>query len=124
MFPTGVGGKFRNAGTTWICGGATQNPFWQLAPAWHTTPQAPQFTGLVKMLVSHPSAGLPLQSRKLTLQTKLQLPLEQAGAALVTGGQTLPHIPQLFLSLPTSVHCGPVGVMHTSCKGLHVGTSS
>lgn len=62
-------------------------------------PQPPQLATLVFRFTSQPLAALPSQSRKPALQVNPQVPTRQEGAALASGGHTVPHIPQLFVSL-------------------------
>jgi hypothetical protein len=60
----------------------------------HTLPQPPQWLTLVLVLVSQPSAGLPLQLPKPGLQPAIvQLPATQPGVPLATE-QAFPQAPQ------------------------------
>ncbi len=69
-----------------------------LAPE-QTWPQLPQLLTLLLMLVSQPSAWLPLQSAKPELQPAItQVPLVQAMVALAAE-QTWPQPPQLLTLL-------------------------
>ena len=78
-------------------------------PAPQTLPHIPQLLLSVLVLTSHPSAALPLQLPKPLLQLPTpQIPPEQPGVPLATGGQTMPQPPQwLVLVLVLTSHPSP-----------------
>src|SRR5262245_63516681 len=56
-----------------------------------TAPHPPQWLVSLLVLVSQPSAPLPLQLSKGALQVNPQVPPEQVDVELVGGVQTVPH---------------------------------
>jgi hypothetical protein len=71
-----------------------------LAIGAHIWPHEPQLLTVVNTLTSQPSAMIPLQSAKPTLQVILQTPLTQKATAF-GNEHTLPQDPQLFTSVLT-----------------------
>jgi hypothetical protein len=67
----------------------------------HMTPHEPQFP-IVVSVASHPLATLLSQLPKPGLHESVHIPFEQLGVSL-TVLQTLPHVPQLFGSVPVEV---------------------
>lgn len=90
----------------WLHEAMAQAPLEHLAVAFarlQTVPQAPQFCVLFRMLISHPSAAMPLQSSNPGLHARMaQLPAEQVEVALGRS-QTLPHVPQFASSVSNDV---------------------
>ncbi len=73
-------------------------PATQVAPrptgAWHIIPQRPQCATVVRVSVSHPSAGFMLQSAKPALHPRTEhRPLVHIAVALASA-QAAPHAPQ------------------------------
>ena len=62
-------------------------------------PQLWQLVVLLPRLTSQPFAALPSQSAKPALQVNPQVPELHAGTALATPGHTVPHMPQLAVSV-------------------------
>jgi hypothetical protein len=70
-----------------------------LAGAGHTVPHAPQWAGVVRVLVSHPLAGLASQLPKPLAHTPTShAPMRHTGEALSTAGHAPPHAPQWVTS--------------------------
>ncbi len=71
-------------------------PSVQVAVAWtrtHGAPQAPQLLGSFWVLVSQPSASLPLQFLKPVLhEPSTQAPAEHAAMAFVNEGQAVQNV--------------------------------
>lgn len=77
-----------------------QTPLWHsalpIAGGGQTKEHEPQWLVFVFRFVSQPSEKRPLQSPKPRLQeATIQLPLMQPAMPFATGGQTIPHAPQL-----------------------------
>src|SRR5207245_11646444 len=120
--------------------GKVQAPFTHVAPAGQVIPQPPQFAELVKMLVSQPSARVPLQLANpalhvpthvrpppLTVHTPLPLVNEQTSPAVFPAqaasdatvhtpfahtpdAQCVPQVPQLFGSVVVLTQLPPQNV--------------
>jgi len=89
-----------------------QKPFSQRADAlgnWHVAPHRPQWSALVRMLVSHPFGLSPSQSPRLAAQPiRVQAPLTHAASPSVKRAtQLAPHAPQWAGSLRSDTHCAP-----------------
>ncbi len=65
-----------------------------LAGDTRAVPQAPQWSGLVRVSTSQPLPGAPSQSSKPVLHARPQRPVSQRAAALAPAGHTLPQVPQ------------------------------
>ena len=87
-------------------------PLEHVAPAFagvgQALPQPPQCATVVRVLVSQPSVGLPLQSPKPMLHAKLHALLAQVVVALALFGQTFPQKPQ-FCGSEAGVDSHPSG---------------
>jgi len=61
----------------------------------HILPQAPQLLTSLVVLISQPSARLPLQFANPVVHVIPQAEDEQIATPLIPGGQVMPHPPQL-----------------------------
>jgi hypothetical protein len=82
-------------------------PAVQLCPAAHTCPHAPQLLGLVKRLVSQPSAIMPLQLPKPALHVAREQRPPTHDEFAFGEEHTWPHPPQLRTSVVTVVQTPP-----------------
>lgn len=69
----------------------------------HARPQAPQWSALVRVFTSQPSATMPLQSANPAKHARMpQTPIAQPGVLFASTPHTLEHPPQLLTSLRVS----------------------
>ncbi len=61
----------------------------------HTLPHAPQLVPLVRLLISQPSEGVPLQSRNPAMHVNPQVPPVHSAVAFGRAGHDRPHALQL-----------------------------
>ena len=75
----------------------------------------------VWVLISQPLSGFPSQSAKPGSQAKPQLPDAHVVVALGTTGQTIPHIPQLAVSVRVfDSHPSAMLLLQSSNGGVQV----
>jgi hypothetical protein len=82
----------------------------------HARPQAPQCEGLVRVLVSQPSAAMALQLPKPVMQVIPQAPAAQDAVAFIPAGQALPQRPQFMALVATLVSQPSAPIMLQSAR--------
>jgi hypothetical protein len=85
----------------------THSPPEHVSPAAHAWPHVPQFSALLAVFVSHPSARTWLQSAKPALHEPMSHELAaQAAVACAYGPHANPQLPQFSGSVASSTHNG------------------
>ncbi len=86
-----------------------------------TRPHMPQLLASPRMLTSHPSIKLRLQSAKPALQVPPHMPPTQVALPLATIGHIRPHIPQLLVSVVRLVsQPSPTLLLQSPNPGPHI----